>query len=99
MGIEVAGIGLLDATYSEMDPIEAFAKEKGQKLENFIFFDAFVDGQSGTTNKISKELQNKYQGKKNYYFYPVPSTDETVLTQHLRILKSPGLKKFFILLK
>jgi hypothetical protein len=90
IGLKLIGVGLFDATYSEVDSIVNF----GLKNKDFIFYNSFVDGEKGTADEISRLLQ-----KKNFYFFPVESNSATVLFQHFDIINTFGIRNFLKLLK
>lgn len=91
---QIIGIGLFDATYSTIDSILNFKENNS----DFIFFDSYVDGAKGTTDDISNQLKSKYNSKENFYFYPVPSTDESVLDQHFKLLQRKGIRDYLMIL-
>ena len=91
---KIIGVGLFDATYDDVNPMIDFALSKN--LNDFVFFDSFVDGPKGTTTTISHELAKEYNNSTNFYIYPVPSTSETILDQHFKLLKRLGVKNYLM---
>jgi len=93
--IPIIGVGLFDATYSNIDSITDYAVNH----DNFIFFDSYIIGEKGSASKISIQLKDEFQDRKNFIFHPVNSTDESGLEQHFKLIQRDGLRMFLDMLK
>ena len=80
-------MGLFDATYSNIDSVTDYAINH----DNFIFFDSYIIGEKGSTSKISIQLKDEYQDRKNFIFHAVNSTDESRFEQHFKLIQRDGL--------
>lgn len=96
LGVVIKGVGLFDATYSNIDSIISFALK--QRTSGFVFYDSFVSGDAGTADEISMSLKRKYSSETDFYFYPVKSTKDSVLVQHFNLLQVFGISEFLKLL-
>jgi hypothetical protein len=90
VGSPISGVGLFDATYASVEGLTLFVEKQSDR----IFFDAFVDGEKGTTDEISRVLEKKYSNNKQFIFNPIVSSSESVLDQHFYVLKRGGLGEF-----
>ncbi len=88
---QLIGVGLFDATYSDVSAIVNFAKANSE----FIFYNSFVGGANGTADEISIELRKKYQNLSHFYFEELKTdSKKSVLDQHFELLQIFGLKQF-----
>ena len=93
--LPIIGVGLFDATYSNIDSVTDYAINH----DNFIFFDSYIIGEKGSTSKISIQLKDEYQDRKNFIFHAVNSTDESRFEQHFKLIQRDGLKIFLNMIK
>lgn len=88
---QLVGVGLFDATYSDVSAIVNFAKVSPE----FVFYNSFVGGANGSADEISIELRKKYQNLSHFYFEELKTdSKKTVLDQHFELLQIFGLKQF-----
>lgn len=94
----VLGIGLFDATYGNVSNIELWIKNKGEKNEDFIFYNSYVSGAKATAEPGSVRLQKilrEYHSDKIFLKPLASKSDSSVLDQHFSVLKVGGLTSFW----
>lgn len=97
---QVESLGLFDATYGAVPNIVKWVKQKSQGLEDFLFFNAYVEGPRATALPgslfLKKEFLDLNQLDNQIVFIPVSAPQsESVLDQHFNLLKRSSLAKFF----
>lgn len=88
---DLIGVGLFDATYSDITSIVNFAKTNS----DFIFYNSYVGGANGTADEISLDLKKRYQSLSNFRFFELKTdSKKKVIDQHFELLQIFGIEQF-----
>lgn len=88
---DLIGVGLFDATYSDITSIVNFAKSNS----DFIFYNSYVGGANGTADEISQSLKKQYQSLSHFKFFELKTDPKKkVIDQHFELLQIFGIEQF-----